>query len=116
MWPRVVEAMLGCWLILSPFIFSHPVERTEWWMNDMASGAAIIALALASYWGPLKRIHLASVGIALWLIAYGYFSATPLVPPALQNDIVLGLLAGMLAIIPSEANLPPESWRKVRAG
>ncbi|MEX2171292.1 MAG: hypothetical protein WD851_18375 [Pirellulales bacterium] len=115
MWPHVVEAMLGCWLILSPFIFAHPAERPAWWINDMASGSAIIAFALVSYWPPLKRMHLASIAVALWLIGFGYFSES-FSSPAMQNDMVLGLLIGMLAIIPSEANRPPDSWREFRGG
>lgn len=114
MWPRVVEAMLGCWLIVSPFIFAHPAERAAWWINDMTSGLAIIVFALASHWPPLKRLHLVSVAVALWLIGFGYFSQA-YVEPAMQNDMVLGLLVGMMAIIPSEANRPPEAWRERRA-
>lgn len=113
MWPRDIEAMLGCWLLLSPFIFAHPAEQPAWWINDMASGSAIVTCALAAYWRPLKRIHLVSVAVALWLIGYGYFSPTP-AAPAMQNDIVLGLLVGTLAIIPSEADRPPEPWRAKR--
>jgi hypothetical protein len=113
MWPRVVEVMLGCWLIVSPFIFAHPAERTAWWVNDMASGLAIIVFALASHWRPLKRTHLLSAAVALWLISYAYFS--PLyAAPAMQNTMVLGLLVGMMAIIPSEANRPPEGWRALQ--
>lgn len=33
-------------------------------------------------------------------------------PPALQNDIIVGWLLLMFAIIPNEANIPPRSWRK----
>jgi hypothetical protein len=29
----------------------------------------------------------------------------------MQNNIVLGLLVGTTAIIPSEANQPPQGWR-----
>jgi hypothetical protein len=32
-------------------------------------------------------------------------------PVALQNDLMLGLLLLMFAIVPNEASLPPEKWR-----
>jgi hypothetical protein len=32
-------------------------------------------------------------------------------PPALQNDLLVGVLLLMFAILPSEASLPPRSWR-----
>lgn len=113
MWARVVEIMLGGWLIISPFIFAHPAERTGWWISDIASGTAIVAFAVLSFWPPMRRAHLLSVGVALWLIGFGYF-AEYTASPAMQNAIVLGLLVGMMAIIPSEANHPPESWRELR--
>lgn len=113
MWPRVVEIMLGCWLVLSPFIFGHSGERPAWWINDISCGTAIIILALVSHWNPLKRIHLVSAIVALWLIGFAYFSSPYPTPPAMQNDIVLGLLVAMFAILPSEVHQPPNSWRRL---
>lgn len=111
MWARVVEVMLGCWLAISPFIFNHPVEKSVWWMNDLCSGFAVITLALLSFWNPIRYAHLALVLVALWLIGLGYLAAPYPTPPALQNDLMVGLLLLMFAIIPNEASLPPKKWR-----
>jgi Zn-dependent protease len=112
MWARVVEVMLGCWLVVSPFVFRHPVQNRAWWINDLACAAAIITLALLSYWQPMRHAHLAITVIALWLIGFGYFSAHHPLPPALQNNLLLGLLLVMFAIIPNNATQPPEAWQE----
>jgi hypothetical protein len=116
MWPRVVEVMLGCWLVLSPFIFRHAAEQWGLWLNDMFCGAAVVAMALLSWWPPCRRAHLAIIGVGLWLVGFGYLSSPPPAPPASQNDMLLGVLLLMFAILPSEASLPPRSWRQYWAG
>jgi hypothetical protein len=112
MWARVVEVMLGCWLAISPFIFNHPMEKSAWWINDLSSGFAVVALALLSFWDPMRHAHLAHVLVALWLIGFGYLAAPYPTPPALQNDLMLGLLLLMFAIIPNDASLPPKPWKE----
>ncbi len=110
MWARVVEIMLGLWLVISPFVFGHAAADRSLWTNDLACGFAIVTLALLSFWHPLRYAHLGIGVVALWLIAFGYLAGHP-APPASQNHILLGLLLVMFAIIPNEANLPPRPWR-----
>lgn len=111
MWARIVEVMLGCWLAVSPFVFRHnPADRVLWF-NDLLSALAVVVLALVSFWPPLRFAHVANLAIALWLIAFGFWAPYP-TPPALQNDIVVGLLLLMFAIVPNHANQPPRPWRE----
>jgi len=112
MWARVVEVMFGCWLLLSPFIFGHSGDDVLQWVTDLGIGTLVITLALLSYWRPLRMIHLAILIPGLWMIAYGYIEPYPL-PPAVQNNFLVGLLLLMFAIIPNEATLPPPAWRDV---
>jgi hypothetical protein len=112
MWSRVVEVMLGVWLLLSPFIFRHPTGEVAWWANDFACAALAITFGCLSFWEPTRRAHLATAALALWLIGFGYFSEPHPSPPAMQNDVFLGLLLLMFAIIPNDASLPPEGWRE----
>lgn len=111
MWARTIEVMLGCWLAVSPFIFRHTAEDRILWFNDLFSAMAVIVLALVSFWPPLRFAHVANLVIALWLIAFGFWAFPYPTPPALQNDIVMGLLLLMFAIIPNEATRPPRPWR-----
>ncbi len=111
MWPRVVEVMLGAWLAVSPFIFNHPAEEWWLWANDFSSSFAVIVLALLSHWRPLRYAHLLIAGVGLWLMGFGYFASPHPLPPALQNDLLMGMLLVMFATLPNEADLPPSSWR-----
>ena len=111
MWPRIVEFMLGSWLLISPFIFHHAPDQRLLWITDMGCGSAVVAISLLSYAPGFRYLHLATVGVSLWLISFGYFYQPYPTPPASQNDILTGLLLAMFAIIPNEATLPPPSWR-----
>jgi hypothetical protein len=111
MWARVIEVMLGCWLAVSPFMFRHSPGDRALWFNDLLSALAVIVLGLVSFWPPLRFAHVANLAVALWLIAFGFLAPYP-TPSALQNDIVVGLLLLMFAIIPNNANKPPQPWRE----
>jgi hypothetical protein len=111
MWARVVEFMLGCWLAISPFIFRHPADDLRLWATDWIAASLVILFALLSYWPPLKHIHLATAVVALALVAIGRFSSWEHPPPGAQNQIVIGLLLLMFALVPSHASQPPETWQ-----
>ena len=75
MWARVVEIMLGLWLVISPLIFGHAYADTALVRSDLASGtlvalAAIVALigriAPSRRW--LRHAHLLTIAVALWLV------------------------------------------------
>jgi hypothetical protein len=97
---------------MSPFIFGHPPSDTALWVNDLAAGGLVIVLSLASYWRPTGWAHLLLLLVGAWLIGFGRFQETPPLAPALQNDIVVGLLLFMFAIVPNEASLAPRAWRR----
>jgi len=115
MWPRVVEVMLGCWLGMSPFIFRHNSYQRELWWNDLGCAFAVVTLSLLSFWRCCRAAHFGLCAVAIWLVAFGYAEAPVPAPPALQNDILVGMLLLMFAIIPNEANLPPRSWSDLRS-
>jgi hypothetical protein len=110
MWARVIEIMLACWLAVSPFIFRHAASERRLWWTDLGCALAVSILSLLSFWPPLRHANLAIISVGLWLIGFGLLAAPYPTPPALQNDILVGLLLLMLAIVPNEANLPPRAW------
>lgn len=110
MWSRVVEFMLGCWLAVSPFIFRHPEAADSLWWTDWISAGLVSGFSLLSFWWPARRAHLATAVVACALVAIGRFSSTGELAPALQNQIVVGLLLLMFALIPSHASQPPSAW------
>lgn len=114
MWARHLELAIGCWLAMSPFVFGYP-EGDSSWANDLTCAAAVVVLALLPYWAPLRRAHLGELLVAAWLVGFGWFAAFETPTPSAQNHIVVGLLLGMLAIVPSRASEPPLSWRRAEA-
>jgi hypothetical protein len=112
-WPRVIELMLGCWLVLSPFIFRHDFAETMFWWNDMCSGALVVTFSLTSFARRFHYAHFGTLIIALWLIGFAYLTAGHPAPAAQQNELATGLLLLMFAIVPSEVTLPPPGWRGV---
>ncbi len=110
MWSRVVEVMLGCWLMISPFVFHHPSSATALWTNDLSCGAAVAAFALLSYVRQTHHAHLLSIIVAVWLIAFAYWQGFGSASPASQNHAIIGLLLGMFAVIPNNAGLPAAEW------
>ncbi|QDU59516.1 hypothetical protein Pan216_03450 [Planctomycetes bacterium Pan216] len=110
MWARVVEAMLGCWLAMSPFLFERVESVPSLTLVEFGSALAVILLALGSYWGPTRHAHLGLVVVGAALVAYGRFSHPYPLPAALQSAIMIGLLLMMCAIVPNHASRPPEHW------
>lgn len=113
MWSRVVEVMLGLWLILSVFIFRHPTSEWSWWATDLTCGLLVMCLSLCCFHWPLRWMHWLLIPVALWLVGFGYFGEPYPTPPALQNDLFVGLLLGMFALIPSHSNTPPDGWAEM---
>lgn len=115
MWSRVVEAMLGCWLLVSPFVFRHPFSEPQLWIVDLIAGLAVITCGLLSYIPSLRWAHLITLLTAAGLLGFAVFDSGVVVDwgidgfadAALQNHVVLGLLLLMLGIIPNQASQPP---------
>jgi hypothetical protein len=110
MWGRVVEMMFAVWLGLSPFIFGVQSDLVILW-GDLTIGFLICLCSGLAYYPPLRYAHLMNLVIAVGLILWGRFYVTPPTPPH-ENHIVIGLLLLLVAIIPNEASLPPQVWRK----
>jgi len=115
MWPRTVEAMIACWLAMSPFIFEHPPEAIGLWINDFACATLLLTFALASFWRPWRRAHLLSLAVTFWMLGFGYLRSGYPAPPSDQNLLVVGLLLLITVIIPSEADVPPLEWQQFLA-
>ena len=111
MWPRVIEGMLGCWLLVTPLVFRGTAAVEDYTTSALVSGAVVIVMALLSFWEPTRLARFATLGVSLWLALHGYFAAERPGPPAAQNEIMIGLTLLLFAIIPNDASQPPTAWR-----
>lgn len=111
MWPRVVELMLAVWLALSPFVFRYgPEAPAAWWGLDFGVSVVVLAASGISFWHRARRAHLITFAAGLGLALHGYLAAGPASAPPLQNHLLTGLLLSMLAILPSQGEVPPARW------
>jgi peptidoglycan/LPS O-acetylase OafA/YrhL len=114
MWGRSIEVMLGLWLMISPFLFGHfdkTGEMSPLTVSDLASGFAILLLGVLSFWRRTARAHLGNLAVALWLIGFGRFGFDHPAPPGAQNELLVGLVLVLIAIIPNRSEEPPPRWR-----
>lgn len=111
MWPRVVEVTLGAWLLITPFVFRDSPAIHTYATNAMISGSVVIVASLLCFWRRADRSYFVTLLVALWLIGHGYFSAERPGPAPAQNEIMVGLLLLLFAILPTETNQPPGPWR-----
>jgi hypothetical protein len=111
MWPRVVEIAIGAWLSASPWVLSNNGLASALHINDLVCGLAIVLLSALSFWPKFGRVHLAEIPIGLWILGFAYFGSSHPAPAVVQSEILSALFLLNFAIIPSQANRPPLSWR-----
>ena len=113
MWARILELALACWLAISPFVFHHSSQRPVLWYLDLIPAALIAAAALVCYHPRLRKAHLLQLGIALSLLVRAFLQPETPSFGATQNHIIVGLLLGMLGIVPCPSSDPPAGWKRL---
>ena len=108
-WPRYCELLLAAWLVVSGWIVQHP-EPLRYQLITIAAALAVVILDVLSITLYRRYAHLLILLLAAALVGVGFFDAAP-ASQGVQNLIVVGLLLAMFAILPTEALLPPPSWR-----
>lgn len=107
MWPRICEALLALWLLVSPSVF--PGESG---VDGLARIAAVVMLlaSLISLIERLRRAYLVTLAVSL-LLSLWPFTQPPPASPMMQNVMIVGLVIAMFAVLPPDATRPPRRWR-----
>lgn len=114
MWPRVIEGMLGCWMLVTPFVFRGTPSLDDYATIALISGGLLILTSLLSFWHRTSFARFGTLAVAFWLAGHGYLSAPRPGPPGAQNELTIGVLLLLFAVLPNETNRPPEAWRAPR--
>jgi SPW repeat-containing protein len=111
---RGLSLIAGIWLIIAPFVLGYGGGDPTW--NDIVFGAIVAILALAGISGLWRHpaLSYATALIGAWIFASAFWldsSAT-----AAWNDVILGLIVFVLAIISARAGEEPPYARRGRPG
>lgn len=109
MWPRVVEVMIGAWLVITPLVFRGTEDVDRYAVNAVVSGSVVITASLMAFWRRTAWMRLVTLAVSCWLAGHGYLSAVRPGPPAAQNEIMVGLLLLLFAVLPNDVNRPPST-------
>jgi SPW repeat-containing protein len=106
---RGLTLVAGIWLIIAPFVLGYAGDDPTW--NDIVFGAIVAILALAGISGLSRHpaLSYATGLIGAWIFASAFWlesSAT-----AAWNDVILGFVVFVLAIISARADAPTYAKR-----
>ena len=104
--PSRLSVAAGAWLLVAPFALDYSTTAAGFhaYWNDVAAGMALIALGLLRTALPIRTGRLLPLSAALgcWLVAAPFvlgFAATGDAPRATANDVLAGVLVGVLALL-----------------
>lgn len=100
MWGSVVIINLGCWLLISPFIFKILQNSTEQILHLLSVGTIFIFLGFLSCFYKTRIYSLLNILVGTWCVVFGYFFFDHPRAPIAQNFIIIGLLVIMFALVP----------------
>ncbi|MBU6389453.1 SPW repeat protein [Patescibacteria group bacterium] len=105
-----LDVVAGLWLIAAPFIFNYSVNGGST-TNDIIVGIVVLVLAATQAAGENYRMSWPSwvnVLLGIWLIIAPFALSYPSGSAAMWNDIVLGIVVGILALV-SALSVPSET-------
>jgi hypothetical protein len=94
MWPRIISALLGIWLMVAPSVLHYDASAS---INDRIVGPLIAATAIIAIWEVTRPLRWLGILFGLWLlVAPGIFHFPP---HALVNSAVVGALLVILSFL-----------------
>ncbi len=116
MWPRLVNATIGVWLMVAPAALGHSTVSPVASASDRILGPLIVSTAIAAIWPeirPLRWVNVALGGVAVVApVALGLFHPWP--TPAAVNSVVMGVVVIAVALIRGEIDSDfGGGWRSV---
>jgi hypothetical protein len=107
-WPRIANVVLGVWLFISAFLWSHSAAQmtNTWILGVLAVVFALIAASVA----PVARY--ANTLLAIWLFISAF--ALPTVSHGTAwNNVIVAIFIFVFSLIPSGATAAPYGRRSV---
>lgn len=95
MWPRIVNTILGLWLMVAPGVFQYSQAASD---NGHIAGPIIVTFSIVAIWEATRVVRKWNFPVAIWLLGapwiLGYESTT-----AIISDMGVGVLVLIFASI-----------------
>ena len=94
MWPRIVNAGLGLWLMAAPAVLDYggAVRTTDRIVGPLTASVAVIAI-----WEVIRAVRWANVALGVWLLLAPWLLGYGALPAL--NSSLIGLIVAALALI-----------------
>ena len=96
-WQDPVNALLGAWLLLSPWVLAYADQRIAM-VNALAVGALLVAAAIGAIVVPKAWEEWVEVALGAWLMVSPWALGFAGHMAAMQNALFSGLLVTVLAL------------------
>lgn len=94
MWPRIVSALLGIWLMVAPSVLHYEGIAS---ISDHIAGPVVAATAIVAIWEITRPLRWLGILFGLWLLLAPAFFHFP--SPALVNSAVAGTALIILSFL-----------------
>jgi hypothetical protein len=96
-WQDPVNALLGAWLVLSPWVLGYQGE-TAAMVNGVIVGLALIATALGAIFMPRAWEEWTEVALGVWMIVSPWILGFGGIQAAMWSAVISGLVIVALAM------------------
>jgi hypothetical protein len=111
-WASWINVILGIWLIISPWIVGYAMHGTPMW-NNIVLGVLVLILGLVASSSRFAAPSWWNVVFGIWLIISPFLLRYARLEGAMVNDLVLGVVVGVLALIAGLEKSSPSRRRAV---
>lgn len=95
MWPHVIAAALGFWLMAAPSVLGY---RGLAMHNDHIVGPLAATFAITAWWQCTRAVRWVNVILGAWMIVAPWVLGADALPAKLNGAMAGGLLAGFSLI------------------
>lgn len=96
-WADAVNAILGVWLVVSPWLLGYQDVSAAMW-NASIVGVALIAVAMGAIFVPRAWEEWTECGLAAWLVASPWLLGFAAMQTAMLTAVATGVVIFALAL------------------
>jgi hypothetical protein len=95
MWPRLINTVLGIWLMAAPAVLGY--EGTRAADHDRIVGPVLATFACVAIWEATRPLRWVNLLLGIWLVAAPWLIGSP--TTATLNGVVVGIVVAALSLV-----------------